>query len=44
MRKLHSDLIKPPPEGGFSGAISESGHVLMGKTSVRKFMPPQVKN
>ena len=29
IRKLHSYLIKPPPEGDFSGARSESGEVII---------------
>ena len=41
--ELHNDLIKTPPEAGFAGERSESGEVIIGDTSLRKYMPDQVK-
>ena len=42
--ELHNELIKPPSEGGFDGAILESGQVIVEDTLIGKYMPPQVKN
>ena len=44
IRELNRNLIKPPSEGGFAKAISESGGVIIGYTSLRRYIPPQVKN
>ena len=43
MRELHNELINPPSEGIFDGAILESGEVIIADTPIRKYMPPQVK-
>ena len=42
IRELHNQLIKTPSEGGFSGAISESGDVIIVDTLLRKCMPLQI--
>ena len=44
IREIINDLIKPPSEGDFSGARSESGDAIIGDTSLRKCMPPRQKN
>ena len=43
IRKLHNDLIKPPSEGGFYGARSESGDVIIIYLYPIRYMPYQVK-
>ena len=41
IRELHHYWIEPPSEGGFSGARSESGDLIIGDTQLRKYMPPK---
>ena len=43
IRELHNDLMEYPLEGGFDGVRLESGEVIIGDTSLRKYMPDQVK-
>ena len=43
-RELHNNLIKYPPEGDFYGTRSESGDVIIGDSSLRRYMTPRVKN
>ena len=40
IRELHNDLIKPPQEGVFSGAILELGSVIIGDKLIKN-MPTQ---
>ena len=44
IRELHNELIKSPLVGGFNGARSEYGEVVIGDTSLRKYMTPQGGN
>ena len=43
IREIHNNLIKSSSEVVFDGEKSELGDVIIGDTSLRKFMPPQVK-
>ena len=43
IRKTHNELIKPPLEVDFEVARLESGEVIIGDTSLRKYMPHKVK-
>ena len=42
--QLHNDSIKLSLECGFPGPRLESDEIIIGDTSLRKYMLPQVKN
>ena len=43
VRELYNDLIKPEDQGGLKEAKDASGNVIIGLTTLRYLMPPQVK-
>ena len=43
IRELHNDLVKPMSEGGFAGARDKEGNIIIGDTTLKRLLPPQLR-
>ena len=44
VRELHNSMVSPPEEGLLKEARDEDNNIIIGYSTLRNILPPQLKN